>query len=68
MAAIQCWEYMKCGQEIISFCPAFLQNQGRACWYVAGTMCGGKVQGIYARTIESCRECDFYKKVKAREI
>ena len=37
---------------------------GRYCWRVAGTLCGGKTQGTYAKKLESCLECDFFKRVQ----
>ena len=40
------------------------ENGGRYCWKVAGTLCGGKVQGTYAQKLINCVSCDFYKKVK----
>jgi len=40
---------------------------GRCCWRVAGTLCEGEVQGVYAKKIKDCRECDFYKMVKDEE-
>ncbi len=58
-------------------CPAALEakldgihhgkNAGRACWVVAGTMCHGEVQGIFAKKYEDCRKCDFYHEVKLEE-
>jgi hypothetical protein len=42
-------------------------NAGRACWVVAGTMCGGKVQGTFAEKFNNCSLCDFYKLVKGEE-
>jgi len=42
-------------------------NSGRACWLVAGTYCGGTVQGSYARKLLACKRCDFYKKVHGEE-
>lgn len=42
-------------------------NGGRSCWVVAGTFCGGKVQGTFARKYETCKECDFYKMVLGEE-
>lgn len=42
-------------------------NSGRACWVVAGTYCGGTVQGSFARKRVSCRRCDFYNKVVQEE-
>jgi hypothetical protein len=43
------------------------RNAGRACWVVAGTLCKGEVQGIYAKKYGACAKCDFYAKVKAEE-
>ncbi len=40
---------------------------GRACWAIAGTLCGGKVQGSFAQKASNCMECDFYKLVKGEE-
>ncbi|HEX8948436.1 MAG TPA: hypothetical protein VF790_05710 [Dissulfurispiraceae bacterium] len=68
MAKTQCWEYMKCGREKNSSCPAVAQYAGRSCWLVAGTLCGGKVQGTRAQQIQNCKLCDFYMKAKSSEI
>ena len=43
------------------------KNAGRACWAVAGSMCGGKVQGTYALKYKDCSECAFYQRVKKEE-
>ena len=43
------------------------KNGGRTCWVVAGTFCGGKVQGIYAEKLANCINCDFYKMVIEEE-
>jgi len=43
------------------------KNAGRACWTLAGTFCGGKVQGTYAQKYGNCSICDFYYKVKFEE-
>lgn len=58
-------------------CPAAMEkgysgfnsgtNGGRACWVIAGTFCGGKVQGTYAQKLANCMVCEFYKKVRAEE-
>jgi GlcNAc-P-P-Und epimerase len=42
-------------------------NSGRACWVVAGTLCGGEVQGTFARKIERCQACDFFQQVLREE-
>jgi methyl-accepting chemotaxis protein len=65
---VQCWEFMKCHRESNRSCPAVVQSAGRSCWLVAGTLCGGKVQGAHAEKIESCKTCNFYIKIKKKEI
>lgn len=42
-------------------------NGGRCCWAIAGTFCGGKVQGTFSVKMINCMACDFYKKVFAEE-
>jgi hypothetical protein len=42
-------------------------NGGRACWAIAGTLCGGKVQGTYATNVANCMQCEFYRQVAAEE-
>ena len=43
------------------------KNAGRICWAVAGTFCGGKVQGEFAQKQVSCMTCEVFKKIKAEE-
>lgn len=43
------------------------KNGGRVCWVIAGTLCGGKVQGTFAAKAMNCASCDFYGAVKAEE-
>ena len=40
---------------------------GRICWAVAGTFCGGDIQGTYAEKRASCTGCEFYKLVQSEE-
>jgi hypothetical protein len=40
---------------------------GRACWVIAGTLCGGKVQGTYASKMGNCIKCDFYHSIMDEE-
>lgn len=43
------------------------KNSGRACWIVAGSMCGGQLQGTFAEKYHNCKICDFYLKVRDEE-
>jgi two-component system NtrC family sensor kinase len=65
----KCWDYMQCGRDKDSAlkCPAY-PNFGRTCWAVAGTFCEGKVQGTFAQKYEDCKKCEFYRKVKDKEV
>jgi len=42
-------------------------NGGRACWYLAGTLCGGKIQGTFATKLTNCQQCEFYLSVAQEE-
>ncbi|MDA8122687.1 MAG: hypothetical protein M0Z38_09005 [Deltaproteobacteria bacterium] len=67
------------GEEVraLGVCPAAADasadginggiNGGRICWAVAGTFCGGKVQGTFAQKEVVCVACDFFKRVKDEE-
>ena len=44
------------------------QQAGRSCWVLAGTLCGGEVQGTFAQKYRNCEICDFYKMVKREEF
>lgn len=61
----------------LGICPAAIEkkldglnagkNAGRSCWLVAGTMCGGKVQGTFAQKYGNCEKCEFFKSVREEE-
>ena len=62
-----CWEFKKCGREKggikvkeLGICPAY-PDHGSDCWLVAGTFCGGKIQGVFAQKLATCMACDWYK-------
>jgi hypothetical protein len=57
---MKCWEFKKCGRDATGDCPAVTRKAGHICWMVAGTMCGGEVQGSFAKKIKNCKQCDFY--------
>jgi len=43
------------------------KNAGRICWAVAGTCCGGEIQGTFAEKRDSCTSCSFYRLVQEEE-
>ncbi|MCW5204285.1 hypothetical protein VT98_10673 [Candidatus Electrothrix communis] len=64
---MNCWEYKQCGREKDGVhagekgvCPVY-PDHGKGCARVAGTLCGGKVQGEFVLKLLSCIKCDFYQ-------
>ena len=80
MSKRNCWEFKNCGRGPYSddSCPAATErradgihggmNAGRCCWVVAGTLCGGQVQGSFAAKLDNCLACDFYNEVRREEV
>jgi hypothetical protein len=66
-----CWEVKKCGRipggdkvDEMGICPAY-PDGGKICWRIAGTFCGGDIQGSAAKKLNSCTKCEFYKEINA---
>ena len=64
---MNCWEFMACGREKggskvgeLGVCPASPAH-GKHCARIAGTLCGGTVQGSFAVKLVNCMQCDYYK-------
>ena len=68
VSVVNCWEAKRCGREPggsnvgeLGTCPAAAKKAGDGCWLVAGTFCGGTVQGTHAEKMVSCMVCDHYR-------
>ncbi|MDH3347457.1 MAG: hypothetical protein OEM02_05055 [Desulfobulbaceae bacterium] len=64
-----CWEILNCdrqenGQKVneLGECIASKEKMGHSCWAIAGTLCGGTVQGSVAEKQASCMKCNVYKR------
>ena len=65
---LNCWEIKKCerqkgGNKVneLGECIASKEEMGHSCWAVAGTLCGGKIQGTTAQKIGYCTSCGVYE-------
>ena len=65
---LNCWEIKKCewqkgGKKVneLGECIASKKEMGHSCWAVAGTLCGGKIQGTSAQKIGYCTTCEVYQ-------
>lgn len=63
-----CWEIKHCGRESggvktteLGQCVASIEGLGHSCWAIAGTLCGGVVQGSVAQKERNCGACEVYK-------
>lgn len=63
---MNCWEFKDCGRQKgghsvdeHGVCPAY-PGHGRHCARIAGTLCNGKVQGVFAMKLHDCLVCNFY--------
>lgn len=64
-----CWEIKGCGRQKngmkvaeLGECIASKEELGHSCWVIAGTLCGGKIQGTAAQKEGNCMLCEVYKK------
>lgn len=69
MALPNCWEIKNCGRQKnaskvaeLGECIASKEGLGHTCWAIAGTLCGGVVQGSTAQKERNCMACEVYKK------
>ena len=65
---LNCWEIKKCerqkgGKKVndLSECIASKEGMGHSCWAVAGTLCGGRIQGTTAQKTGYCTTCKVYE-------
>ena len=68
MELLNCWEIKKCGRQSggkkedhLGECIASKEGMGHSCWAVAGTLCGGKIQGTFAQKIGFCTFCEVHE-------
>jgi hypothetical protein len=65
---LNCWEIIKCqrqrgGKKVkeLGECIVSKEGMGHSCWAVAGSLCGGKIQGTHAQKIGYCTNCEVYQ-------
>ena len=65
---LNCWDLINCerqkgGKKVneLDECIASKEGMGHSCWVIAGTLCGGKIQGTHAQKIGFCTSCKVYQ-------
>ncbi len=63
-----CWEIRECGREAggakvaeLGECIASVEKLGHSCWAIAGTLCGGVVQGSVKDKHGNCLICEVHR-------
>ncbi len=59
-----CWEIKNCTYKE---CPVYGKRNVR-CWQIAGTHCGGVIQGQFAKKYSDCKECTVYMKATQEQL
>ena len=60
----KCWEVKNCN---CVDCPSY-KSENLRCWQVAGTHCGGEVQGVFAQKFGKCEKCEVYKMARSGRL
>jgi len=61
---VKCWEVKGCASVD---CPSY-KSRNLRCWQVAGTHCGGEVQGVFAQKFGKCEKCNVYKMARSDRL
>jgi DNA-binding XRE family transcriptional regulator len=56
-----CWVIRRCPAKIRQNCPAWKFQARRLCWFINGTICGGKVQESWQKKMTICRQCKVFR-------
>jgi len=56
-----CWVIRNCPAQVRQNCPAWQFQARRLCWFINGTICGGKVQESWQKKMTMCRQCKVFQ-------
>ncbi|MEW6172935.1 MAG: methyl-accepting chemotaxis protein [Bacillota bacterium] len=63
MGKPNCWDLKNCPVDRMKQCPAYIQNLGRRCWRINGTLCTGKEARNMAEKLADCLKCEAYSNI-----
>lgn len=58
-----CWEDRDCPTSRREQCIAYRTRQGHLCWFLTGTLCGGKRLHDWGEKREQCFRCSFLRRM-----
>jgi len=56
-----CWVIRSCPAKVRQNCPAWQFQARQLCWFINGTICGGKVQESWQKKMTMCRQCKVFQ-------
>jgi len=56
-----CWQEKGCESKTKKKCPAWEFQAGDICWFINGTVCGGKIQENWNKKMQLCRQCEVFR-------
>jgi DNA-binding XRE family transcriptional regulator len=62
-ASQKCWQRQKCTAEQRGSCMAYRARQGHLCWFLTGTVCGGKRLNDWEEKRDLCFRCGFFREM-----
>ncbi|MCX7597825.1 MAG: helix-turn-helix domain-containing protein [Armatimonadetes bacterium] len=67
LAKICCWEERSCPPELRENCVAYRCGQGHLCWFLTGTLCGGRRCRSWAQKEKLCLACPVFHHLLAEQ-
>ncbi len=59
-----CWEFWNCNIRVRKKCPAYINNLGKDCWMIAGSITKDPACPKLKHQFRNCWQCDWFKKLK----
>jgi len=67
LAAVRCWEQKACSPQLRKTCMAYRARQGHLCWFLTGTLCGGKRLRDWNEKEKLCRPCPVFRRLTGQD-
>jgi len=59
----QCWRVNACPPERRRNCISYRSRQGHLCWFLTGTLCGGRRLGNWEEKRAVCAVCPYFQQL-----
>jgi len=63
LGRIACWEIVNCPPDLRDTCTAYRSRQGHLCWFLTGTVCGGRRLHNWDDKKARCSVCPVFQRL-----